>query len=68
MGISKWDLMRLSEDYDGEFSLADFTAEEIEELLGSIDREMTVEEIRKRYFEFYDDIKDRTLEKHKWSD
>ena len=60
--------MRLAEEYDGEFSLADFTAEEIEELLGSIDREMTVEEIRKRYFEFYDDIKDRTLEKHKWSD
>lgn len=60
--------MRLAEEYDGEFSLADFTAEEIEELLRPIDREMTVEEIRQRYFEFYDDIKDRTLEKHKWSD
>jgi hypothetical protein len=37
-------------------------------MLGNIDEGMTVDEIRQRYFEFYDDIKDRTLEKHKWSD
>lgn len=66
--ISKLDLMRLAQNYDGEFSLADFTAEEIEEMLQPIDEVMTVDEIRKRYFEFYDDIKDRTLDKHKWSD
>ena len=60
--------MKLAETYDGEFSLSDFTAEEIEELLGFVDEAMTVEEIRRRYFEFYDDIKDRTLDKHKWSD
>ena len=60
--------MRLAQSYDGEFSLGDFTAEEIEEMLAPVDTQMTVEEIRKRYFEFYDDIKDRTLEKHKWSD
>ena len=68
MGISNWDLMRLAQEYDGEFSLSDFTAEEIEELLRPVDEAMTVEELRKRYFEFYDDIKDRTLDKHKWSD
>ena len=60
--------MRLAEEYDGEFSIGDFTAEELEELLCPIDVAMSVEEIRRRYFEFYDDIKDRTLEKHKWSD
>ena len=60
--------MRLAQSYDGEFSLSDFTADELEDLLGPIEEGMTVEEIRKRYFEFYDDIKDRTLEKHKWSD
>ena len=60
--------MRLAQEYDGEFSLSDFTAEELEEMLCPVDEGMTVEEIRKRYFEFYDDIKDRTLEKHKWSD
>ena len=68
MGISKLDLMRLAESYDGEFCLSDFTADELEEMLRPVDEVMTVEEIRKRYFEFYDDIKDRTLEKHKWSD
>ena len=60
--------MRLSQSYDGEFSLADFTEEELEELLGQVEEGMSVEEIRKRYFEFYDDVKDRTLDKHKWSD
>ena len=60
--------MRLAEGYDGEFSLADFSEEELEELLGQVEEGLSVEEIRKRYFEFYDDIKDRTLEKHKWSD
>ena len=60
--------MRLAEEYDGEFCLSDFTAEEIEQLLRPVDEAMTVEEIRNRYFEFYDDITDRTLDKHKWSD
>lgn len=60
--------MRLAQEYDGEFSLSDFTAEEIEDMLRPVNEGMTVEEIRSRYFEFYDDIKDRTLAKHKWSD
>ena len=60
--------MRLAQSYDGEFCLADFTEEELEQFFNTVDKEMTVEEIRKRYFEFYDDIKDRTLDKHKWSD
>lgn len=68
MAISKLDLMKLSELYDGEFCLADFTEEEIGRLLGNIEEGMSVDQIREKYFEFYDDIKDRTLEKHKWSD
>ena len=62
------DFMRLSEAFDGEFNLADFSPEELDELLGLVSECTTVEEIRKKYFEFYDDIKDRTLDKHKWSD
>lgn len=60
--------MRLAQAFDGEFCLSDFSPEELDELLGYIDDDMTVDQIRDRYFEFYDDIKDRTLEKHKWSD
>ena len=68
MKATGWDLMKLAQSYDGEFSLTDFSPEELEEMLGLIDEEMTVEEIRAKYFEYYDDIKDRVLEKHKWSD
>lgn len=60
--------MKLALTFDGEFDFADFTAEELDAMLGNVDENMTVEQIREKYFEFYDDIKDRTLDKHKWSD
>lgn len=62
------DLMKLAQAFDGEFCLSDFTAEELDEMLGLLDGNLTVEQIREKYFEYYDDIKDRTLDKHKWSD
>ena len=68
MKATSWDLMKLAQTLDGEFCLSDFTPEELDEMLGLLDDDMTPEEVRKRYFEYYDDIKDRTLEKHKWSD
>lgn len=68
MKATSWDLMKLSQTFDGEFCLSDFSPEELDELLGLLDENMTAEEIRDRYFEFYDDVKDRTLAKHKWSD
>ena len=68
MKASKWDIMKLSSAFDGEFDVADFTPEELDELLGYISDDDSVEDIRRKYFEFYDDIKDRTLNKHKWSD
>ncbi len=60
--------MRIASATDGEFDPSDYTLEELEELAGYIAEADTVEEVRAKYFEFYDDIKDRTLEKHKWSD
>ncbi|MDE7163525.1 MAG: hypothetical protein K2O44_05565 [Clostridia bacterium] len=68
MKASNWDFMRLASAFDGEFCLSDFSPEELDELLGLIEDGDTVEDIRRKYFEFYDDVKDRTLEKHKWSD
>ena len=68
MKATNWDLMKLAAAFDGEFCPSDFTAEELDELLGYIDDGDSVEDIRRKYFEFYDDIKDRTLAKHKWSD
>lgn len=68
MKATSWDLMKLAQALDGEFCLSDFSPEEIDEMLGLIDGDMTADEIREKYFEYYDDIKDRTLDKHKWSD
>ena len=68
MKASVLDIMKLASAFDGEFDIADFSPEELDELIGYISEDDTVEDIRRKYFEFYDDIKDRTLEKHKWSD
>jgi len=68
MKASKWDIMKLASAFEGEFDIADFSPEELETLLGSISEDDGLEDVRRKYFEFYDDIKDRTLEKHKWSD
>ena len=68
MKATNWDLMKLAQAFEGEFCLSDFSPDEIDELLGLLDDNMSAEQIREKYFEFYDDIKDRTLEKHKWSD
>ncbi|MGN1234706.1 MAG: hypothetical protein ACI4U2_01835 [Christensenellaceae bacterium] len=67
MSISRWDIYRLSEQYDGEFDFADFTEEELAQIL-SADTPLTKEEIRRRYFEEHDDVKDRTLPHGRWSD
>ena len=68
MKATGWDLMKLAQAFDGEFCLSDFSAGELDEMLGLLDENMSTEEIREKYFSFYDDVKDRTLDKHKWSD
>ncbi len=68
MKVTGWDLMKLAELFDGEFCLSDFSPEELDEMLNLNDGTMTSEQVREKYFEYYDDIKDRVLDKHKWSD
>lgn len=60
--------MKLAQSYEGEFNLSDFSEEEIQEMLGLLNENMSIEEIRERYYEYHDDVKDRTLSKHRWSD
>lgn len=67
--ISKLDLMRFCAEFDSEIDLADFTAEELEELCSRLSdepRALTPEEFKRRYFEFYDDVKDKSLKKQDW--
>lgn len=60
--------MKLAQAFDGDFCLSDFSPEELEELLELAEDGDSPEDIRRKYFEYYDDIKDRVLGKHKWSD
>ncbi len=68
MKITKWDIMKLSAAFDGGFDISDFSEEELEEMLGLIGNEAGVDEIRRKYYEYHDDIKDRTLDIKKWSE
>lgn len=58
--MSKLDLLKFMEQYEGEVEIADFTPDELEELLSEMreqGRPFTKEEFRKKYFEYYDDVK-----------
>lgn len=67
--MSQYDLMRLFEDFDSEADLSDFTPEELEEYLAYAKGEETPlspAEWKARYFEYYDDVKDKSLKKQDW--
>jgi hypothetical protein len=60
MAITKLDLIRLSERFDGEFDVADYTEEELEEMLKeNTSDESSYKKFREKYFDFHDDIKYR---------
>ncbi len=67
--ISKLDLMKLFSQYDGEISEGDFTPEELEEYLRDMageERPLSPAEWKARYFEYYDDVKDKSLKRQDW--
>lgn len=69
MVMSKLELMRLFDSYDGEANEGDFSPEELEEMLSAFadgDEPVSVEEFKRRYFECYDDVKDKSLKKQDW--
>lgn len=68
MAITKWDMLKLSSTFEGSFNPDEFTEEELAEMLGLEERGESIEDIRRRYFEEHDDVKDRTLAIKKWSE
>ncbi len=67
--MSQYDLMKLFAQYDGEISEADFTPEELEEYLKYAEgeeRPLPPHKWKAQYFEFYDDVKDKSLKKQDW--
>ena len=59
--MSEFDLYKFFSQYDGEADLSDFTPDELEMLLG--ERKKTE---KKKYFEYYDDVKSKSLKKQDW--
>lgn len=67
--VSQLDLMKLFSMYEGEISESDFTPQELQEYLEYVQSEnapVSPAEWKRRYFEFYDDVKDKSLKKQDW--
>lgn len=61
--MSESDLFKFFSQYDGEAGLSDFTPQELETLL----REEGVKKsFKEQYFEYYDDVKSKSLKKQDW--
>lgn len=59
--MSELDLMKKFDKYDGEIEEADLTIEELLEL-----SENGKTSFKEKYFEYYDDVKDKSLKKQDW--
>ena len=69
--MSKLDLLKFLESYECETEISDFTPDELSELIERMRREgrdapLTKEEFKKKYFEYYDDVKDKSLKRQDW--
>lgn len=67
--MSQYDLMKLFSRYDGEVNESDFTPDELEEYLAYAKGEeqpLSPAGWKAKYFEFYDDVKDKSLKKQDW--
>ena len=68
--MSQLDLLKLLQIYGEETEIADFTPEELQDLLARMqadgDLPMTPQAFKERYFAYYDDVKDKSLKKQDW--
>ena len=69
--MSQLELLKLLQLCGEETDLADFTPDELQELLermqnGDEPLPMTKEAFKEKYFAYYDDVKDKSLKKQDW--
>lgn len=68
--MSKLDILKLLQEIGEETEIADFTPDELEEMLERMRSDgtvaMTPEQFKERYFAYYDDVKDKSLKKQDW--
>ncbi len=69
--MSELDILKLLQRYGEDTDLADFSPEELKELLDQMENgdeplPATAAQFKERYFAFYDDVKDKSLKKQDW--
>ena len=69
--MSKLDLLKLLQACGEESNLADFTPEELQDMLERLQNDgealpLSLAQLKERYFEYYDDVKDKSLQKQDW--
>ena len=69
--MSELDLLKLLQSYGEETDLSDFTPDELQELLERMQAEggevpLTPAAFKEKYFEYYDDVKDKSLKRQDW--
>ncbi|MBE5747796.1 MAG: hypothetical protein E7352_06475 [Clostridiales bacterium] len=69
--MSELDLLKLLQQYGEETELADFTPDELQDMLDRMrdkgeEVPLTPEAFKEKYFAYYDDVKDKSLKKQDW--
>ncbi len=68
--MSELDLLKLLQEYGEETELADFTPEELQDLLDEMQNgapmPLSKDAFKEKYFAYYDDVKDKSLKKQDW--
>ena len=69
--MSEVDLLKLLQAYGEETELGDFTPDELQSLLEEMlangePMPLSKEAFKEKYFAFYDDVKDKSLNKQDW--
>ena len=69
--MSELDLLKLLQQYGEETDLADFTPDDLQDLLERMKADgdelpLTPAAFKEKYFAYYDDVKDKSLKKQDW--
>ena len=60
--MNEREMMKLAESME-EFSMSDFTVQDLENMRPT---KASYDKYKQKYFDYYDDVKDRTLKKQDW--
>lgn len=60
--MNEREMMKLAESLE-EFSESDFTVEELRQMSGKV---KNYSDYKTKYFDYYDDVKDKTLKRQDW--